>query len=134
MRHHVRVLGIISLLCFLCLPLAGADDIATKGKDVLAKYKDVVITIKLVIKEGMSYAGKDTNKSESKMEVIGTVIDANGLTVVSLSATDPAGMFGEFMMGEGDDDSKFKIQTEVTDVKLIMPDGKEIPAKIVPPG
>ena len=130
MSHVLQKVSLVVLSAFV-MSLTFADEIAIKGKDILTQNKAAVIPVKIVVKSGMSYGGKDTNRSESSNEIIGTVIDPNGLTLVSLSATDPTSVFGNmFGMGEGED-SKVKFQSELTDVKLIQPDGKEIPAKVV---
>jgi S1-C subfamily serine protease len=69
--------------------------------------------------------------NESRQDVTGTVVDASGLTVLSLSATDPGQMVQSMMSGMSDDDSKFKMETELSDLKLLLEDGTEVPAEVV---
>jgi S1-C subfamily serine protease len=64
------------------------------------------------------------------------MIDPTGLTVVSLSSIDPMGAFQGMMGGFGgdggeDEGFKLKMESEVTDVKLLSSDGAEFPAEIV---
>ena len=113
----------------MCAVLAGhaalADDAAT-GRDIASKWGSAVVKVQLVIKVSISYMGQ-ADTQESKGEVTGTVVDPSGLTIVSFTNTNPAdairGMFG----GEDGPD----ITSEVTDVKILLNDGKEIPAKVV---
>jgi hypothetical protein len=65
---------------------------------------------------------------ESEVELTGTVIDETGLTVSSLSETDPSGIIKQLMgsmMGD------MNITSEVTDAKILLPDGSEVPVRIV---
>ena len=76
--------------------------------------------------------GQEHN-DESKNEAIGMVIDPSGLTVSSLTATNIMGFVSDAMdsaVGEVGGE-KIKSSTEVTSVKLLLPDGKEVPAQIV---
>ena len=124
MRHHSRC-----LLFTLALLLAGtvtpgrADELAEKGRQIFKKYQHAVVTIRAVLK--MSGGGRS---SETPQELTGTVVDPSGLTVLSLSACDPAEMYQRMMSDEA---SKMKLDTEVTDIKILLDDGTEIPSEIV---
>jgi len=113
-----------------------ADEIAEKGRAILEANKQTIITVQLVIKEKFSFGGSDDEGSESKSEVPGTVISADGLTVVSLMSTDPGSMFAD-MMGDfaspvdSDFDMDFDMSSELVSVKLLPDGGKEIPAAVV---
>ena len=77
-----------------------ADDSAVAGRQVLEKYKNAVVTVKLVIKQGMSSGGEDS-KNEVKSETTGTIIDPSGLTIISRSAIDPSTTMNELYRGRG---------------------------------
>ena len=113
---------------------AQADDAAKSGRAVLAKCQDAVITVRLAIKQSMSMGGRDS-KSESKIETTGTIIDPSGLTVVSLTTTDPGNAMKEAyaraMTARGGDASQLKFDSEVSDVKIVLADGTEIAADVV---
>jgi hypothetical protein len=81
------------------------------AKEALAKYQDALVAVKFVLKIG---------NQELRQEVEGTVISPGGLTVVSNFRSNPDS-------GLGDADHK----TETTDVKIILKDGREIPARFV---
>jgi S1-C subfamily serine protease len=51
--------------------------------------------------------------------------------VLSLSATDPAGMIRSMVSDMSDEDMKFRFDTELSDVKILLEDGTELPAEVV---
>ncbi|HMC27656.1 MAG TPA: serine protease [Verrucomicrobiae bacterium] len=113
---------------------SGADEMAEKARAVFKKNQSSVVTIQLVVKSKMGFAGAGGDSRESKQEVSGTVIDPSGLTAVSLSSTDPTSLLQGFMSGfggDGEDNFKFKMDSELSDVKLLSQDGTELPAEIV---
>jgi hypothetical protein len=127
----IRLSG-VALLCAVLTapPLASADDLGDKGRAIFNKNRLSIVTVQLVLKSKMSMPGMGGQSNESRQDATGTVLDPSGLTVLSLSATDP-GQLLQSMMGGGDEDSKFKMETELTDVKLLLEDGTEVPAEVV---
>jgi S1-C subfamily serine protease len=140
MKLHRLLSALIAVSFGLFTLPAGAQDLAAKGRAVFAKHQASVVTVQLVVKSKMSVAGLaglGGDASESREEVTGTVIDPSGLTAVALSSTDPTGVlqgimssFGGFG-GDGEESLKLKMDSEVTDVKLLSADGTEMPAEIV---
>jgi hypothetical protein len=114
-------------LSFVLAAATFADDTATRGRQVLTKYQDTVLTVRTVVNYTVSYSGRD-QQSESKSDTIGTVIDPSGLTVISLSAIDPSAMLKARQRGRQAD---MKVDSEVKDVRLVLPDGTEIAAEVV---
>ena len=106
---------------------AQADELAEQGRALLAKHQDAVVTISVVIKQQFS-AGGMSQDDESKMEVTGTVIDESGLTVCALSETDPSGLMQRLMGSMMQD---MNISSEVTEAKILMRDGSEVPVRVV---
>jgi hypothetical protein len=109
---------------------AYADDTASQARQIVAKWQNAVIKVRLVIKTSMS-TGSNTNQEEQKADISGTVIDPSGLTVVSLTQVDPAEMYRRYMGHQGADEPQFNVETQVTDVKLRFAEGTEVPAKVV---
>lgn len=126
------------LILFMTLAVATfttqADEAAKSGREILAKCQDAVVTVRLAIKQSMSMGGRDS-KSESKIETTGTIIDPSGLTVVSLTTTDPGNAMKESyaraMAARGGDPSQLKFDSEVSDVKIVLADGTEMAADVV---
>jgi hypothetical protein len=119
------------ILTALVLGLAGtalpirADELAEKGRDIFKQNEHAVVTAQVVLK--VSYPGA-AKSSESRQEITGTVIDPSGLTVLALSAVDPSEMYQRMMSEQG---SQARLETEVTDLRILLADGTELPAEIV---
>jgi S1-C subfamily serine protease len=102
---------------------AAADQgLVTTARSVLAKYKGALVTVRLTVKVRMVYQGKEQGSRESTSEISGTVLTPAGLTVVSNASGDPS---GPVRSGRPD------FQSDVTDVKLVLQDGREVAAKFV---
>lgn len=127
-----RIMGLVMAVAFAMgsVPVF-ADELAQQGRQVLEQYKKSVVTINLVIKQQFSMSGFGSQDQESKEEVTGTVIDPSGLTVVALSTTDPTSMIQSMMEMSGEDMQGFQMSSAVSDLKILMDDGTEIPGQIV---
>lgn len=95
------------------------------------KNRHSVVTVQIVVKSKFSVGGMGGQSNESRQDVTGTIIDPSGLTVLSLAATDPGQMMQNVIAGMSDDDSKFKMETELSDLKILLEDGTEVPAEVV---
>jgi hypothetical protein len=119
------------ILMALGLGLAGlalqsrADELAEKGRDIFKQNQHAVVTVQVVLK--VSYPGA-AKSSESRQEITGTIVDPSGLTVLALSAVDPSEMYQRMLSEQG---NAAKLETEVTDLKILLADSTEIPAEIV---
>ena len=101
-----------------------ADDFAAKGREIFKKHQHAVVTVQEVLK--MS-SGGTSRANETKQDLTGTVLDPSGLTVLALSACDPSEMV-QRMMGE---DYARRVDTEISDMRILLDDGTEVPAEIV---
>lgn len=119
------VLGLI-----LSMSVATADELAEKGRKIFADNKAAVVTVQLVLKQKFSMAGRGSQDNETKSDAMGTVIDPSGLTVLSLSETDPTALL-ELTMGGSPQLQGMQMETEVQDVKILLEDGTEVQAEIV---
>jgi S1-C subfamily serine protease len=109
----------------ILLTAAGrADEIGDRGRDIFKKNQHAVVTVQVVLKSTFSNGGRSSEPNESKNDVTGTVIDPSGLTVLALSACDPADFYRRIS-------EDYKMETEVNDIKILLDDGTEIPAQIV---
>jgi hypothetical protein len=103
---------------------AGAEDVRTMARGLLEKHSGAVVTVKLVLKRRVVVQGQERGSSESQVEILGTVISPTGLTVVADSDSDPSSLF------TNDSDGP-KVDTDTSDVKLLLADGREVPARFV---
>jgi hypothetical protein len=105
--------------------------LAEKGREIFKNNQRAVVTVQVVVKMKFSVPGMGGQDNESKQDVTGTVVDPSGLTVLALSSCEPGDMLQNMMAGVSDEDMKFKMETELSDVKLLLDDGTELPAEIV---
>ena len=131
--RHTPTLGVISFMSLLAgfASLSRADEMADKGREIFKKNQRAVVTVQVVVKMKFSVPGMGGQANESKQDVTGTVVDPSGLTVLALSSCEPGDMIQSMMAGMSDEDMKFKMETELSDVKLLLDDGTELPADIV---
>ncbi len=120
----VAILGV----SVLASALAAADDAAERGREILAANRDAVVTLQIVINQKISFPGAASQNRESKTESTGTVISADGLTLISLSETDPSSIVESMMAGSG---QNIQMETEVRDIKILLLDGTEVPAEVI---
>ena len=114
-------------------PTARAEDPAsTAAKKLFAEKQDAVVWISVVIKVSFSTEGsKDGSVNlpdrEQKMEALGTFIETNGLLVTALSSIDPS----REISGREFRGMKLEASTSLKEVRIIMPDGTEIPGEVL---
>src|SRR5512140_181137 len=116
------------LLFALALTLAGAstsartEEVAEKGRAIFKQYQHAAVTVQAVMKISYPGAAKTT---ENRQDLTGTVVDPSGLTVLALSACDPTDMYQRMNPEEA---SRNKLEIDVTDMKILLDDGTEIPS------
>ena len=131
--------GIATLLLFFCA-LAGvslADEAAATqaarsraAASIVRNNRDAVIHVSAVLSVETSATGMPGRKQEEKMETVGTIVDPSGLTVVSLVTLDPSSVMGEktsISIGG----REITIRADLSNIRMWLPDGTDIPAKLV---
>lgn len=128
-----RVLVVCSCVAVLATP-AEAQDTRAAARDVVKQWQAAVVNVRVVLKMRMSMGGREMQASDDPVDAVGTVIDASGLTVLSLGALNPGALMTK-LMGSGSSSTNgepaVEITTEPTDVKIRLADGRELPARIV---
>jgi Trypsin-like peptidase domain len=119
MRLNSAIL--VAALLLGLVPASRADEVSEKGREVFKKHQRAVVTVQLVQKG----AGRGGEAQEAKVDITGTVVDPSGLTVLALSMSDPTEMYRR-MLGD-----RYKAELEISDVKILLDDGAEVPAEIV---
>ncbi|MBI4024759.1 MAG: hypothetical protein HY360_07230 [Verrucomicrobia bacterium] len=128
-KTHIHSWGVV--FCALLLAAASfsrADDLRATARATAQKLQKAVVTLRLVVKIRMH-----NQEQEQKIEVMGTVIDPSGLTVVSARAIDPGALmkslFGAFPNAAGP--QSFNFDSNVSETVLILDDGTEIESDVV---
>jgi len=102
------------------------------ARTILEEHQEAVIWIDAVVKIQMSSGGAQLGPAqEFKVETIGTLISADGLAVSSYSMMDPMGNMPDYSFSSNGEERTFQAQTVFSEVKYRLPDGAEIPAKMV---
>ena len=101
-----------------------AGELAEKGRAVFKQHQREVVTVQVVQKMSYSSGGRTSEPQETKQDITGTVVDPSGLTVLALSACDPSEMIKRMY-------PTYKVDAEVSDVKILLEDGTEIASEIV---
>jgi hypothetical protein len=135
MRVMRRVAICVSLAALAALPLrAGAEGGPGKAAAIAAASAEAVVQVKVVTKYRIVAGGREVRKGENEVEAIGTVIDPSGLTVMSATNIDPSKSYADMMKRSrqgGEDAGTIDIESSFADVRILMPDGGEVPARVV---
>ena len=125
-----RISLVLGLLAGTFAAPCGADELIDKGRAIFKTNQQAVVIVQLVLKTKMSFGGAGGRAAEARHDATGTVIDPSGLTVLSLNSTDPS-LLLEAMMPAGQEEARFKMESELSDVKIVLNDGTEVPAEVV---
>jgi len=112
------------------VPALAAEEGAS-ARAVLGKWQDSVVTVKATVKVRVAMGGNEQSKDENEVETLATIVDPSGLAVVSFSCIDPTKVFDGIMRSSGGGSPQVDINSEITNMVMVMPDGREIPAKVV---
>ena len=126
---------VLAFLLSPVAPLLAEESLPALTRKIFNENKDSVVGVTGVAK--VSYSAADSKAPlnlpdrEQKFETAGTVIDPSGLVVAALSAVDPAKEITgrEFNFAQG----RVKVEASaiLKELKIVMPDGTEVPADIV---
>ena len=131
MRGRQVSVGVAAVL-LSSAAIVGAQDERAAARDLVKKWQDAVINVRVVLKMRVSMGGREMQSMDDSVDTVGTVIDPSGLTVLSLGALNPGAMMNKVMGAAGGGaPERPEFGSEPTDLKLRRADGREIPAKIV---
>jgi len=133
MKSKFHRLAVLTVVAVLSTATGGrAEELADAGRRIQGKYKDAVVTVRLVTSNRITVNGRD-QKSEARTEATGTIIDPSGLTVLSLSAIDPSVTLGNMLRSRAaraGQPLEFNIESTVTEAQIVFADGTELPAAV----
>ncbi len=123
---------LLSALCLLTAPLASAADGPLKDKALALSNsnKDSVLFLSAVVEMEVTAGDSPSRKEEKKIEVLGTVIGADGLIVAPNSALDVAASVDGRTFNTPQGPMKVSAKSTTKEVKILLPDGSEVPAKV----
>jgi S1-C subfamily serine protease len=123
---------LLSAALLLAAPYAVAADGPLKDKALAlsASNKDSVLFLSAVVEIEVTAGDSPAKKEERKVEMLGTVIGADGLIVVPLSTLDVASTIDGRTVNTQQGPMKLSAKGTTKEVKILMPDGSEVAAKV----
>ena len=128
MRSNFSVF-VLAWLVLLPVPARGQDSRAA-ARDLVKKWQDAIVNVRVVVKMRMSMGGREMQSNDDTIEAVGTVIDPSGLTVVSLSSINPGPMMTKLVASSGGSGQNIEIASEPTDLKIRLANGRELASTI----
>jgi len=132
MKH--RLLTLFALAATLTLTHA-AEDLQAATKKIFEQRKDSVVWVSVVAKITINSTDSKTPLNipdqEKKFEAVGTIVDPVGLVVCALSNIDPTKDITGREINTANGRLKLDASATLKEVKIVMPDGTEIPADVV---
>lgn len=121
------------LAALAATPLANAATSPLKEKALAlsASNKNSVVQLSATVEIEVVAGDNPARKEEKKLEVIGTVLNKDGLIVVPLSTLDVAASVDGRTINTPQGAIKLSAKSDTKEVKIIMADGTEAPAKVV---
>ena len=117
--------GALALVIALLPIAAAAQENRANARDVVKKWQDAVVNVRVVLKTRISIGGREMQSSDDSVDTVGTVIDPSGLTVMSLGSLNPGAMMNRLMSaGGGSGSERTEFASEPTDLKLRLPGGR----------
>ncbi len=121
----------VSAFAALVMPLAAASGpIKEQATALSAAHKDSTLFISAVVSIELTAGSNPTQKEEKKIEILGTVLSKEGLIVAPLSTLDLANAMDGRTVNTPNGAITISAKSEITEVKIIMPDGTETDAKV----
>ena len=130
MSNRIVSVALCMAVLTVCVAPAWAADDVKAAKKVMTDYGKAVVRIEGVLTisvDGPVPAGDQ----EKKIDIVGTVVDPSGLTVVSLTTLDPTAAVGKVNARVNGQVVSMTIKGEVSDAKIRLADGTEVPARVV---
>lgn len=123
----------ILLSALIAAPFAAASTgpIKEKALALSASNKESVVQLSATVEIEVTAGDMPAKKEEKKLEVIGTVLNKDGLIVVPLSTLDVAAAVDGRTVNTQQGPLKLSAKSNTKEVKIIMADGTEAPAKVV---
>ena len=122
----------LAIAALLAAPfaIAATGPIKDKAVALSASNKDSVLFLSAVVEIEITAGEGQTKKEEKKVELLGTVIGKDGLIVASLSSLDVAAAIDGRTVNTQAGPMKLSAKSNTKEVKILMPDGTEVPAKV----
>jgi len=129
-----------SILAIATPAFAASGELKAQAKKVLETNSDAIVGLSIIAKtevgvdgdgpSGMRIGGPGSGKDQ-KVETMGVIVDPSGLIVASLSSIGGGSLMDGREVETPNGTVRIKTKTDIKEVKVVMPDGTEIPADVV---
>ena len=128
----IKIAVAVLMTVAACTPAISAQsaDERSAAREVVKKRGDAVVMVTATLKVRYNVGGREQT-SDQQAQANGTVLDASGLTVLSLSTLQPDDLMARSLSARVSPDTKVDVTTEPSEIKMHMADGREVPAKLV---
>lgn len=127
MKHTLLAAAVLLAAPFVT---AAEGPLRERALAIASTQKDSVLFMSAVVEIELTAGDNPVKKEERKIELLGTVIGADGLIVVPLSTLDVASMIDGRTMNGPQGPVKIAAKGTTKEVKILMPDGTEVPGKV----
>ena len=110
--------------------MAADGPLKEKALALASTHKESVLFLSAVVEVEMTAGEGQSKKEERKLETLGTVIGADGLIVVPLSTLDVSSTINGRTVNGPQGPVKISAKSTTKEVKILMQDGSEVPAKV----
>lgn len=125
---HPMKTFLVALLCAVSLAAEANDITSEAGRAILKEHQDSVLPFTATVTVSGTGNGRSMPGRDRPVRGIATVISKDGLMVTSLNTVDPSALLATMDQARRSD---LKFSTQIKELKIVMPDGLEIPAGIV---
>ncbi len=131
-RSLASILFTVLALAVLTSPARAVTEAdAVAGRALVQRYADTVIGVEMVVTMKVKMGDREMPPREQKIDVNGTVVSANGLTVTSLAEVDPQIIIDALRASRPGAPRIELLGADFKEVKLRLADGTEVPARFV---
>ena len=129
-RRSVVVLTSLSV-CLATQVLAQTPDERAAARELVSKHGGAVVLVLGTAKLRVNQGGKDVPTQDQRIQVHGTVLDAAGLGIISLTTLDPSELMSAQLSRGRAAGAAITVTAETTDLRYRLADGKEVPVRVV---
>ena len=116
----------VFLSLLLPISIVASKSTNERWREILLENSECVTWVSASVRIEISANGRSYPPSERNIEALGTILDASGMTVLSLNQLDPTDSIQSKIRNY-----KAEIKVNYTEVKILLQDGTEIPAEFV---
>jgi len=120
----------VALTALATLAAAQTSDERATARELVKKKGDAVVMVMATLKIRASVGGQEQTVDQ-QAQANGTVLDASGLAVMSLSTLQPDDMMARSLSTRVQPGTRVDVTSEPSGIRMHLADGREVPAKLV---